>query len=328
MFNQAVYLDYENVTFTFFKLPQFLVTDARFWELSSDAKVVYCVMLNRLPLSIQNGWRYNGLYYIYYSIETVMVVLHCSKSKAVRVMKELREFRLVEGTRCEDHRRMRYFFLADSGFALTEAVSSAGTGVTDEPVQEETGIMDEPVPDTGVRSEPVRSENDTCAGVRSEPEQVSPAVPNKIKSIKTDFQQDYHHQEPAQNAKRRWRWSKQEIVDDLNSLWERDTMFSDGELPALDRLIQTCAGVLSKREWFSINGRRVSCEAVHLRLMTLSNEAVGYALYYLENCPSPCSSPAAYAIAVLYNAPDEAQSYWDRKVANDLYSSKRQRVVA
>ena len=87
MSNQAVYLDYTNVSFAFFKLPQFLVTDSRFWEMSSDAKVVYCVMLNRLPLSIQNGWQNNGLYYIYFSMETVMELLHCSKSKAVRVMK-------------------------------------------------------------------------------------------------------------------------------------------------------------------------------------------------------------------------------------------------
>ena len=53
-----------------------------------------------------------------------------------------------------------------------------------------------------------------------------------------------------------------------------------------------------------------------------------YALDYLASCHSQCSSPAAYAIAVLYNAPDEAASYWDRKVANDLYSDRRQWSVA
>lgn len=324
MSNQAVYLDYENVTFPFFKLPQFLVTDSRFWELSSDAKVVYCVMLNRLPLSIQNGWRYDGLYYIYFSIETVMEVLHCSKSKAVRVMKELRDFRLVEGNRREDHRRMRYFFLADSGFVPIE---STVTGVTDEPVPEETGVME----DVGIKSEPVKSEHDTCAGAMDEPEQVSPAVPNKIKSIKTDFQQDYHHyhhQEPARSGKRRWRWSQQEIVDDLNELWERNTMYSGAEQARLDRLIQTCAAAMSKREWFRIGGEQVGCEAVHLRLMTLNFNEVGYALDYLSSSPCQYSSFASYAIAVLYNAPEEAEHYWDRKIEQDLCSGSHRQVVA
>ena len=250
-----------------------------------------------------------------------MEVLHCSKSKAVRVMKELREFRLVEGTRCEDHRRMRYVFLSVSGFA---PAGSAATGATDEPVREETGDTE----DAGITPELVRSEHDTCAGVTDEPEQVSPAIPNKIESIKTDSQQDYRHQEPAQSAKRRWRWSRQEIVDDLNELWERDTMYAGAEQAKLDRLIQTCAAAMSKRDWFRINGETVSCEAVHLRLMTLSFEEVGYALDYLSSSPCQYSSFAAYAIAVLYNAPEEAEHYWDRKIERDLYSGSSRRVVA
>ena len=330
MSNQAVYLDYANVTFTYFKLPQFLVTDSRFWDLSSDAKVVYSVMLNRLSLSIQNGWRYDGLYYIYFSIETVMEVLHCSKSKALRVMKELKTFHLVEGSRCEDHRRMRYFFLSDSGFA-------ADTGVTDEPERETGGIF-EACTDvisgseqaTGDNSEPDWSEIDTCAGVISESEQVSKTDRNKNNQKKTDSEKDHLHQEPAPFAqsKRRWRWSKEEIVDDLNALWERDTMYTGAEQERLDRLIQSCASVLSQRNWFRISGNQVSCEDVHRRLLGLDHEEVGYALEYLANCQGQCSSPAAYAIAVLYNAPDEAVSYWDRKIANDLYSNRRQWSVA
>ena len=330
MSNQAVYLDYTNVSFAFFKLPQFLVTDSRFWEMSSDAKVVYCVMLNRLPLSIQNGWQNNGLYYIYFSMETVMELLHCSKSKAVRVMKELKLFKLIEGSRCEDHRRMRYFFRSDSGFVTQ-------TGITDEPEQETgvilescAGVISVPEQATGVTSEPDWSEMDTCTGVISESAQVSKPDRKKNNQKKTDSEKDHLHQEPAPFAqtKRRWRWSKQEIVDDLNSLWERDTMYTGSEQVRLDRLVQTCASVLSQRDWFRISGNQVSCEDVHRRLLGLDYEEVGYALDYLASCHSQCSSPAAYAIAVLYNAPDEAASYWDRKVANDLYSDRRQWSVA
>ena len=117
-------------------------------------------------------------------------------------------------------------------------------------------------------------------------------------------------------------------MDDLNSLWERDTMYTGSEQVRLDRLVQTCASVLSQRDWFRISGNQVSCEDVHRRLLGLDYEEVGYALDYLASCHSQCSSPAAYAIAVLYNAPDEAASYWDRKVANDLYSDRRQWSVA
>ena len=325
MSNQAVYLDYTNVSFAFFKLPQFLVTDSRFWEMSSDAKVIYCVMLNRLPLSIRNGWRHNGLNYIYFSVETVMELLHCSKSKALRVMKELKNFRLVEGVRCDDHRRMRYFFLADGGFTAQPSLSCVEAGVTEELVAASAGVISDAESETGVIDEPDRSESEPCTGVKSDVEQVSKPDRRKNDQNKTDSEKDHLHQEAALFAqtKRRWRWSKQEIVDDLNNLWERDTMYTGSEQARLDRLVQTCASVLSQRDWFNIRGNQVSCEDVHRRLLGLDYEAVGYALDYLNTCPKQCGSPGAYAIAVLYNAPEEAADYWLRKVEADMNGGRR-----
>ena len=105
-------------------------------------------------------------------------------------------------------------------------------------------------------------------------------------------------------------------------MWERDTMYQGAEQAKLDRLIQTCASVLSKRDSFRINGTVVPYEAVHKRLMGLDFDAVGYALEYLNSPECNCSSSGAYSIAVLYNAPDEAGDYWLRKVERDLYGGK------
>ena len=352
MLNTAVYLDYENVTFTFFKLPQFLFTEPQFVKLSSDAKLVYSVMLNRLPLSIRNGWRDHGLFYIYFSMETVMELLHCSKSKALRVMGELRAFRLVEGYRCADHRRMRYVFLhaagystepvttkatendVDSHLCMTETGAVSNTGRVETGVISDTctGVISEPETVTGVISEPDRSESETCTGVKTPSEQVSEPDRREINTNKTLFEQDHLNQEPPAPApvqtqapvvtqRRRWRWSKQELVKDLGLMWERDTMYQGADQAKLDRLIQTCASALSQRESFRINGAIVPFEAVHKRLMGLDCEEVGYALEYLNSPDCRCSSTAAYSIAVLYNAPDEAVAYWDGRVAQDLYGS-------
>ena len=331
MLNTAVYLDYENVTFTFFKLPQFLFTEPQFIKLSSDAKLVYSVMLNRLPLSIRNGWRDHGLFYIYFSMETVMELLHCSKSKALRVMGELRAFRLVEGYRCADHRRMRYVFLHAAGYS-TEPVTTkvTETGVVSDTC---TGVISEPETVTGAISEPDRSESETCTGVKPPSEQVSESDRREINTNKTLFEQDHLNQEPPAPApvqtqapvvtqRRRWRWSKQELVKDLGLMWERDTMYEGADQAKLDRLIQTCASALSQRESFRNNGTIVPFEAVHKRLMGLDCEEVGYALEYLNSPDCHCSSAAAYSIAVLYNAPDEAIAYWDRRVTQDLYGGK------
>lgn len=56
----AIKFDYyygiEAEQFSFYRVPRLLIKDARFKELSSDAKLLYGLMLDRLALSIKNGW--------------------------------------------------------------------------------------------------------------------------------------------------------------------------------------------------------------------------------------------------------------------------------
>ena len=42
--------------FTFYRIPRILVKDDRFRNLSSDAKLLYGLLLDRMPLSMRNGW--------------------------------------------------------------------------------------------------------------------------------------------------------------------------------------------------------------------------------------------------------------------------------
>lgn len=52
--------------FTFFKLPKCLIDDACFLGLSIDAKLLYAIFLDRVSLSIKNGWvDENGRVFIY-----------------------------------------------------------------------------------------------------------------------------------------------------------------------------------------------------------------------------------------------------------------------
>ena len=42
--------------FTFFRIPKLLFSDERFIGLTSDAKILYGLMLDRMGLSVKNGW--------------------------------------------------------------------------------------------------------------------------------------------------------------------------------------------------------------------------------------------------------------------------------
>lgn len=76
--------------FSFYRIPKLLVTDECFRSISTDAKLLYGLMLDRMSLSIKNGWTDDlGRVYIYFPIEEVMELLHCKSEKATRVMAEL-----------------------------------------------------------------------------------------------------------------------------------------------------------------------------------------------------------------------------------------------
>ena len=70
--------------------PRMLIKDENFKGLSSDAKLLYGLMLDRMSLSIKNGWFDNdNRAYIIYTIDNIMEDLGCGKDKAVKVVAEL-----------------------------------------------------------------------------------------------------------------------------------------------------------------------------------------------------------------------------------------------
>ncbi len=91
---QNIRFDYfygkEADTFTFYRIPKLLFTEPMFKGLSSEAKILYGLLLDRMSLSIKNGWfDEEGRAYIYFAIEDIAELLNCGKNKAVRSLQEL-----------------------------------------------------------------------------------------------------------------------------------------------------------------------------------------------------------------------------------------------
>ena len=76
--------------FTFFRIPKLLFSDERFIGLSSDAKILYGLMLDRMGLSVKNGWiDEKNHVYIYFTLEEVMEYMRIGKDKGVKLFAEL-----------------------------------------------------------------------------------------------------------------------------------------------------------------------------------------------------------------------------------------------
>ena len=78
--------------FSFYRVPKVLFTNDRFREVSSEAKILYSILLERMDLSAKNGWiDERGRVYIICTLEEIMETMNCADNKATKLMNELEE---------------------------------------------------------------------------------------------------------------------------------------------------------------------------------------------------------------------------------------------
>lgn len=83
--------------YAFYQVPKILITDDRFADITTDAKLLYSLMLDRSSLSAKNGWLdKEGKVYIFYTLEQIMTDMHCANQKATKLLKELETKGLIE----------------------------------------------------------------------------------------------------------------------------------------------------------------------------------------------------------------------------------------
>ena len=76
--------------YSFYRIPKALFTEPNFRELSTDAKVLYGILLDRMSLSLKNQWLdAQNKVYIIFTVEEIMDALNCANQKATRLMVEL-----------------------------------------------------------------------------------------------------------------------------------------------------------------------------------------------------------------------------------------------
>ena len=86
--------------FSYFRIPKALFQDSRFRQLSTDARTLYGILLDRMSLSAKNGWLdEQGRVYIIYTVREVQESLCCAEHKAVKLFRELEDIDLIERKR-------------------------------------------------------------------------------------------------------------------------------------------------------------------------------------------------------------------------------------
>lgn len=183
------YYGVQSEQFSFYRIPRLLIKDQHFKGLSSDAKLLYGLMLDRMALSMKNHWLDNeNRAYIIYSISNVMDDINCSKPTCVKIMKKLDSFGLIErkrkGLGKPDIIYVKNFaVLEDSQEQDEESSDSADTFEENKPVMSNENITSEgkqdelpEVKDFNFNNEAYGLEMVETEEIFKEKEQISPNV--------------------------------------------------------------------------------------------------------------------------------------------------------
>ena len=98
MLNQfEYYYGIEAEQFTFYRVPKILFKDQKFKKLSSDAKLLYGLMLDRMSLSIKNGWLFRNLQVVW-TVQTGLSQMENGKTALMNQRQEILSFSIGKAT--------------------------------------------------------------------------------------------------------------------------------------------------------------------------------------------------------------------------------------
>lgn len=80
----------------FFQVPKILLLGEKYKDMKPNTKLLYMVLIDRVKLSIQKGWKDEGKYYVRMSAQKAAELLHLSESTFKRAKTELEKYELLE----------------------------------------------------------------------------------------------------------------------------------------------------------------------------------------------------------------------------------------
>ena len=333
------YYGIEAEQFSFYRVPRLLIKDERFKGLSSDAKLLYGLMLDRMSMSMKNGWLDDeNRAYIIYTIENIREDLGCSKEKAVKVLAELdasKGIGLIEkirrGLGKPDIIYVKNFVIQDEGRKEPlNADVSAEVGKTDFKRSEKptSRSQENRLQEVG-KTDFSRSEKLTSRGRENQLQEVGKSDPNY-----TDYNQieknytDMSYTNPINQST-----GKADAIDAIDETsaymalirgnldYEHHMKYGQhGDREMYEEIYETvCDVVCVKRKTIRINGEEYPYELVKSRFLKLNSSHVEYVMGCMRETVTKITNIRAYLITALYNAPSTMSHYYQQEVQHDMY---------
>ena len=272
--------------FSFYRIPKALFQEQRFQNLSTDAKTLYGILLDRMSLSVKNEWfDKQGRVFIIFTIEDVKRALCCADNKATKLLRELENFGLIERKR------------RGLGKPSLVYVKNFSSDLSNERVQNRENH--ESGSPKNACQDPPKSRCNKNKKSKTERNNTNPILSDELEKMKNrKLLEEY--------------FSRSLEIELLLRLYpdDEDTIYQ-----IVDLLVDTCD---SKRNLIRIAGDDKPAEVVLSRLKKLNADHIRFVLDCLAENTSPIRNMKQYLLAALFNAPTTIQLYYQNKVNHDL----------
>lgn len=277
--------------FSFYRIPKILFSQDKFWNVSTDAKLLYGILLDRMNLSARNGWLDEaGRVYIIFTIEEIKESLGCAEKKAVKLLDELeKKAELIE--------RKRQGLGKPNLIYVKNFISGS------------------------VERQFLNCQNDNSATFQNTIQDLSKAQGNNTDIKNTDLS-DTNSIFPSgncgkENGNEEYQQYYQYFYEQLGMEYlQKDYPYDVDRLEnILELVVET---VCSKRQIIRIGGDDRPIEVVKSRFMKLDSEHIRYVLDCFKENTTKIRNIRQYMLASLYNAPTTIGSYFDALVRHDM----------
>ena len=293
--------------FQFYRIPRRLIHGEEFRCLSTDAKLLYGLMLDRMGLSAKNGWYDDlGRVFIYYTLEEIKEDLNCGHDKALKMLGELdtaKGIGLIERVRQGQGKPTRIYVRQFT----TTTVPPSSKDVPELPMNSrspefgKTEVLSSDFPKSGVPNcrslDFAKTESSYTNRIYPEKNHTDPSI--------------YPSCGPPNREVCRRR-----LMDQIDSE-QLFSMYGENEVSSILELLTDT--LCSTQPTVRIGGTELPIQVVQERFQQLDRFHVEYVLDCMKATRSKIRNIRSYLLTALYNAPTTMEQYYQTAVQHDLY---------
>lgn len=326
--------------FTFYRIPKILITSPHFKKISDSAKLLYGLMLDRMSLSIRNGWLDDdNRAYIFFTTNDVMEQMCCGTEKATKMLTELdseKGIGLIE--RVKQGQGKPAIIYLKKFYELEDTARSTKLSEIESQDFQESKVKtfeNRKTRLSEIESQDFReSKNKTFENRKSGLSEIeslefrkSKCNYNNINNTDINYiypinQDNYNIQNSDTKTEEEWIDRYTKTVDEIKTQIDYDYLINHAERDIVDEVVNIMAEVMTVyRPKYKIEGDFIEYNAVVNRFRQITAQKLEICLLAYSRKIQRIKNPKAYWISTLYNIPLTSGIVLQNMINSDIYES-------